>query len=248
MIKIDNDVLDVLTKIQVRGSITTMPPLDRKLYEKTNKVLEILGGKWSRKDKCHAWECDPNEPLSNAVTTGEVLDWRQEYQFFETPIKVVDRMVKFLQRVPNRILEPSAGKGAIISGLYYRFGYAIPIDAVELNPTCAAVILNQYCNVHLACMDFLEMPASTPIYDTIAMNPPFRNGGCAKHIQHAWKFLKPGGELVAITDPGWTFRSDRLHREFREWLDGKILTEEDLPSGTFPTTDIRTKLLDLEKQ
>ena len=56
--RIDDDVLAVLSRSTVVGSSLVIPDqLDRKLYVKTNKVLEAAGGKWNRKARAHVFDC-----------------------------------------------------------------------------------------------------------------------------------------------------------------------------------------------
>lgn len=74
-------------------------------------------------------------------------------------------------------------------------------------------------------------------FDRIIMNPPFEKSADASHIQHAFKFLKPGGRLVAICSAGPFFRSDRKATEFREWLFEAMAEVEDLPAGCFDSIE-----------
>ena len=41
-------------------------------------------------------------------------------------------------------------------------------------------------------------PAGFGTFDRIVMNPPFSRDQDARHVNHAFSFLKPGGKLVAI--------------------------------------------------
>lgn len=71
------------------------------------------------------------------------------------------------------------------------------------------------------------------------MNPPFSHKRDIAHIQHAWKFLQPGGTLVAIASAGVKYRSDAKTHEFRTWLDriGASVTEN---GAIFEDTDVNT--------
>src|SRR5690606_26748710 len=69
------------------------------------------------------------------------------------------------------------------------------------------------------------------------------------HVQHAFKFLKPGGVLVAIMSPGGFFHSTKKAEAFRTWfvsLDGHA---EDLPEGSFKQsgTGVNAKLIAIRK-
>lgn len=55
--RVDDEVLAVLSRAETNGfELKLTGQLDRKLYERTNKVLEAAGGKWSRKAKAHIFE------------------------------------------------------------------------------------------------------------------------------------------------------------------------------------------------
>lgn len=73
--------------------------------------------------------------------------------------------------------------------------------------------------------DFLECtPEQFGKFDYVLMNPPFKNGEDIRHIEHARKFLKPGGRLVAICANG-PRQQERLQTIATHW--------EELPAGTF---------------
>lgn len=86
-------VIQLLKNVTISGHLTTMPTLDRKDYAAVNQALELLGGKWDRKAKAHRWDCDPNDPIVQAIATGEISDWKKEFQFFETPPLLAKHMV-----------------------------------------------------------------------------------------------------------------------------------------------------------
>ena len=70
------------------------------------------------------------------------------------------------------------------------------------------------------------------------MNPPFYGKHYAKHVEHAFKFLKPGGTLTAILPA--TARYDH------GLLEGKW---DDLPVGSFSEsgTNINTTVLTMRQ-
>jgi protein-L-isoaspartate O-methyltransferase len=173
-------------------------------------------------------------------------------QLFPTPPEIAARMVQLAGIEPqHRVLEPSAGTGAIIAAL----------------PECAAVVVversNALCrrlnttpkvsrvvegdflevtsNGHEAPPDlFQQLPESNGSigqFDRILMNPPFENGSDIKHITHALSFLKPGGRLVAICANG---------PRQKEKLQGIADWWEELPPDTFSGTGVRTVLLTVD--
>tara|TARA_R110000737_G_scaffold152329_2_gene181609 strand:- start:4874 stop:8530 length:3657 start_codon:yes stop_codon:yes gene_type:complete len=82
------------------------------------------------------------------------------------------------------------------------------------------------------------------------MNPPFENFQDIEHVQHAFSLLKPGGKLVAIMGAG-VKNSRKKAVEFREWLDNAGSYIEDLPDGSFKTSDrptgVSTVMVTIEK-
>jgi len=75
------------------------------------------------------------------------------------------------------------------------------------------------------------------------MNPPFINGSDIKHIEHALKFLKPGGRLVAICADG-----PRQNATLKPIAEDSGGFWEPLPAGTFKDqgTNVNTVLLTIE--
>ena len=76
-------------------------------------------------------------------------------------------------------------------------------------------------------------------FDRVVMNPPFFGRHYAKHVRHAYKFLKPGGTLVSILPATARYDHNELQGEWR-----------DLPVGSFSEawTNVPTVLLRLVKK
>lgn len=171
-----------------------------------------------------------------------------DYNFFETPKAVIDRMLDFADIQPqDQVLEPSAGQGAI----------ADRIRELLLNPSHLHCVEIQRENINLlrkkgfdvSSMDFLEKKP-VEFADKIVMNPPFSHGRDAAHIEHAFQFLKSGGRLVAVASSGVKFRNDKRTKAFRVWLDlagGEI---HDLPENSFKDsgTGVQTVLIVVDKE
>lgn len=250
--RIDETVLTVLKRCTTKGNVLTLPgQLERSLYVKTNKVLEILGGKWSRKDKGHVFDGEAAEAVEAAVMTGEVTDLKKLYQFFETPAEVVDRMIEAAGiKSGMLILEPSAGHGAIID----RLGETKQVVAVELDPDKCTKLKERYdSSVTVIQGDFLRfnncIGGKVNWFDRVIMNPPFRAGQDVKHVRHAYNIMQDGGRLVSIMSPSYQYRENGVWREFREWLDGVDHDEQELPEGSFAAsgTNVRTVMVTIDK-
>ena len=257
--RLSPEVLATLEHVTVEGSVVRMPQMDRKLYENVNKALLLLGGKWNRIRGGHVFEGDPGDRINDAVATGQIIDPKKEFQFFETPPELARRMVKLCGLMAGqRILEPSAGSGSLIrAAVNDASGFdCCRVTAVELDPKRIAELQEMRSrflnateeNFEILQGDFLKSPNFRQ-FGRIVMNPPFRNGQDLDHVRHAYALLKPNGRMVAITSPGWTFRNDTKHREFREWLVQVGATWEEVPEGAFKAsgTNIRTMLITIEK-
>ena len=227
--KINNDVLAVLSQAIVIGNAVTLTgQLDRKLYVKTNEVLEAAGGKWNRKAKAHLFDGDATEIIEQIILTGEITV-PQDFGYFPTPGPVVNRLMELAEIEPGMlVLEPSAGQGAIAKEV----AKIARVDCVELLPQNAEILMNENIYRTVAIGNFLETYLH-PVYDRIIMNPPFERQADIKHVQHALKFLKPGGRLVSVMSAGVTFRENSLTREFRDLVNSRGGKIEALPEGSF---------------
>lgn len=253
--KVSEKVLNILNAAEVdNGILRVKEQLDRKDYLEVNKVLEAMGGKWSRKDKGHTFSENVEDLLDAMFATGEVTDKKKEFQFYETPKELVKRMIDLAELKKGMfVLEPSAGKGAILNGL---FEWEKEIGIMEsLNVTANDIQKDfyevWYEDVECACnFDFLEYDDSDiQEYDRVIMNPPFTKRQDIAHVNHAWKLLKSGGRLVAVMSAGVKFREDKLTKEFRELVE-KHGRFEEVPEGTFKTsgTMVNTVLCILDKE
>jgi SAM-dependent methyltransferase len=234
---ISKEVLDVLKQSRCEGNRLHLPrQLARDLYVRTAKVIELLGGKWNRSLAAHLFEGDCAERVDEAVIAGEVTDFKKLYQFYETPPDLARRMVAMAEvRAGQRVLEPSAGKGAILKALPQTHR-----TAVELNG--AMVDLVALANrVHYG--DFLQCDGELGTFDRIVANPPFRNGQDVDHVRHMHHLLKAGGILVSVTSPAWQYRTDSKHAEFRAWLEQLDHKVEAVPEGTFKSSGTKVRSL-----
>lgn len=175
----------------------------------------------------------------------ERLQFAQIPGYFPTPAAVVARMMgEAMIGERARVLEPSAGSGAIL-------------DYIKVHHPCASLVA---CERHaslreiltlkgfeLVGSDFLELTREAGTFDRIVMNPPFENGQDIEHIRHAFDLLAPHGRLVAIASMSWEFRQDRKFQDFRAWFNDRRGVSVHLPSGSFKAsgTGVETTMLTL---
>lgn len=199
-------------------------------------------------DKFNEIGCGEGTSLPNAVNTpshgmdkpssldNEVKPTCADLNFFATPKPVVDRIVSIAiehfgseDLRHRKVLEPSAGEGAIAKACYEQ---RARVYCIEINPKMAAE-LDKNSDYHgCECMDFLDKQP-TPALDAVIMNPPFSNNRDIRHVYHAHKFVKRGGILIAVMSNHWRFASDNLSQDFRKWVDDLDYDWTELPSGSF---------------
>lgn len=233
------------------------------LVEKVNKLLaehygEVIGDAMPAED----------DPLANVKTLPA-----KRYGFYPTPDDAASKLLDGIPLLRDkdkpqlRILEPSAGTGNLARRCVrtiaeldghsggrarwaheYRFDNVV--DCVELQPNLANALSNEGIFNRVWCGDFLTMkPEATGLYDFVVMNPPFDRERDIDHVNHALRFLKPDGQLVAIMSAGTEFRETRKSVAFRamiEKLGGKY---RDLPAGSFADvgTYVNTVMLRVRK-
>jgi hypothetical protein len=251
-----NEAQAVLQACTVEGNIVKLPPdqLDRKVYAEVKKALELIGGKWKGgKTYGFVFKTDPTELLAQ-IANGEKRNLKKEYQFYATPAALAENMVSIAELYTDNggafagdILEPSAGQGAIVKAIHAVTGDAVTIYCYELMDINRG-ILEKMPGVKLIGDDFLKA-ASVEQYDRIIANPPFTKNQDIDHILLMYNLLKPGGIMVTLSSPSWTFGSQKKHIEFRQWLVDVDAYIEEIPEDTFKEsgTSIRTVLIKIRK-
>jgi predicted RNA methylase len=242
-VRVSDDVLEVLSRASVDGeSLFLVGQLDRQMYVKVNKVLEAAGGKWNRKAKAHVFDRPAADRIDEIILSGEVEVPKDEYNFFPSPPSVVARLLELADIERGmRVLEPSAGKGAIA---YACADNGATVDCYELMESNFVALAGdiKFCSVRN--MDFLSQ-APEASYDRVVMNPPFAKQQDIKHVLHALKFLKPDGLLVSVMASSVTFRDNKLTQEFRDLIRQRGGEIEALPDGAFKEsgTNVRTVIV-----
>lgn len=243
-----------------------LPPkqLPPPLYKEVNKVLEAAGGTWNKREKAHLFTSDPRERLATAASTLVLnLDLsvaapkiqaaakKKQLQAFYTPATLARRVAELADVAGKTVLEPSAGGGALVQACFEQG--ARRISAVEID-TAAFMSLGKvdvppmdHPGVRFATYeaDFLAMNPRDFIdrVDRVVMNPPFAKGQDIKHVHHAFRFLVPGGRLVAIVAAETPAKD-----AFLRGLPTPSLVEH-VPSGAFKEsgTNVVTRIVVIDK-
>uniref|UniRef100_A0A6M3LRG5 Putative methyltransferase n=1 Tax=viral metagenome TaxID=1070528 RepID=A0A6M3LRG5_9ZZZZ len=220
--KIGSDVADILANSEVNGNQLQLPnvQLERAMYVAVNKVLEGIGGKWNRKAKAHSFSGPVETILEEILLTGEYVNAKTEFQFFQTPDGLARRLVDMANiQEGETCLEPSAGRGRIAH-------YMPGVDCVELNLENREYL--EVAGFHLVGDDFLNF---NKVYDVIVANPPFAKQADISHVTHMIELARR--RVVSVMSNSIQFRTNKKTTEFRELLDrqnGEII---DLPEGSF---------------
>lgn len=218
-------------------------PECKPLLDKVNRVLATYYG----------------EVLPDAADRGaDPADFRvtgtavaKDLAFYPTPPEIVTLALEdFYIKPGDRILEPSAGMGAFVRPLLER---GAQVDAFEIHPDRAAA-LEGIANpdLRVRCANFLTV-LPEPVYDAAVLNPPFCGTHHLDHVRHAFDFLKPGGELIAILPVSAQHGTTPKHERFQAWVTQHMprfrAQWRDLPPESFASLGVRinTVVLRLRK-
>lgn len=192
----------------------------------------------------------PYAAMRESLRTGQAVQVVSAPQLFPTPAALAARMVDLAcPSIGARVLEPSAGTGRLLAALPglvptpvdgSRHTCCAHVVAVEISGPLARQLEGQGLAHEVRRADFLDLePAELGTFDVVLMNPPFANAVDVKHIQHARRFLAPGGRLVAIC-AGGPRQAEALKPIASTW--------EPLPAGTFAEagTGVHTVLLTID--
>lgn len=239
--RVEDDVLAVLSRAETNGNALMLTgQLDRRMYERANKVLEAAGGKWNRKARAHLFDDEAATRVDQIILSGEVEVPKDEFNFFPSPPSVVARLME-LAGVQHgmRVLEPSAGKGAIA---YACADAGATVDCYELMEANFVALAGDARLGAVRHMDFLAQ-APEASYDRVVMNPPFAKQADIRHVLHALRFLKPGGLLVSVMAASVAFRDNKLTQDFRDLIRDRGGDIEALPEGAFKASGTMVRSL-----
>lgn len=206
------------------AGVPTGRPYD---WEALNRhdVAKQAAAAWALLDTPTADTRAADEELRRKI---DALQFAKIPGYFPTPSALVARMIDAADLEPGaRVLEPSAGSGAIADALR---DAGHNVECIERHGSLCEILAAKGHN--LIRGDFTEL-SPCGLYDAALMNPPFENGQDVEHVRRAFDWIKPGGDLVAIMGAGVTFRNDRRYTDFRKWLDDLGGEMIDLPAGTF---------------
>ena len=119
----------------------------------------------------------------------------KDLAYYPTPDTVIDQILAgYTFSNGDKILEPSCGDGRIMDRLRKNRA-SLYVTGVEVDPYRAG--LARAKGHHVMVANFLQC-APDEAWDYVVMNPPFYGRHWKLHLDHALKFLKPGGHLICI--------------------------------------------------
>lgn len=213
------DVIEILKQCTVEDKVVKLPniTLDRNDYLEIKKALELCGGKWkSGKIQGFVFEENPDY-LIDLLLSGKQVNLKKEFQFFATPKEVAETVVNLATfGDKTRILEPSAGRGALINEIN-SFLPNKKVDCYELMDLNASYLKRNVPNANIIGEDFLQHDTSIK-YDCIIMNPPFSKNQDITHVMKAIETCAVGGNVVSVMSNHWRTSDNKKEKAFRELL------------------------------
>ena len=165
-------------------------------WKEAERVLEQIGG--VKNGRMWTFDYCPHDVLHEIQASGVVPD-QVAHQFYPTPSHIVEAMLAEAGiSAGARVLEPSAGTGAIADRVR-EYGPCRPV-CVEISPLHCRILEGKEHDVIEA--DFLEwadeQDALLGSYEYVIMNPPYSEGRALAHLEAARPLLSDGGRIVAL--------------------------------------------------
>ena len=119
--------------------LSVFPQMSDEDYDAIKYRIESLGGHWRERFGGFVFDKNPIDGLNNEETWKPIVhdeyeQWRIQRQFYPTPASVAERVVELAEiSDTHTVLEPSAGKGALLKPLKRTEG----IQAIEIDKELA---------------------------------------------------------------------------------------------------------------
>lgn len=233
----------ILQNCQWDGQLLTLPQVQftQKAYLEAKKWIEETGGSWNTQKQGFTWEFDANRVVGYLLQ-GKRYNLANEFQYFATPDGIADIAVsKFSSLTADmKILEPSAGRGALVKAVRRRCPDAV-VDCFELMPENVP-FLQQVEGANIIGEDFCKCEGK---WQRIIANPPFSGNQDIDHVYMMYDHLQIGGEMSVITSQHWKWSVENKCQYFRKWLEDNNADVTDFGEGEFKDsgTTVRTSLI-----
>lgn len=236
-------LLDEIGFLAVRGGRIELPTLPLQHYPRIKALIQQAGGRYARNGFSFEAGCDIEDVLTRLLA-GEQPNPKKDRQAFFTPAGIASETVAVAAEAlgglaGKRVLDPSAGEGALADEAR---AAGADVLAVEIHGPSAQVLRDKGHDVR-EC-DFLSLsPDDIGLFDAVIANPPFRRDLAVVHVNHMWRFLRPGGVLVSLMPPNWQTGRTRVQREFREFAEAMGASVETLAAGAFKASGTNVTVL-----
>lgn len=242
-------VEEILMHCTLENNIMKLPQVqfNKKSYAEAKKWIEEAGGSWQG-GKVQGFTFPFNaDRVFSILHEGKRCNLQQDFQYFATPPEVADWLVMLAGGVheDEKVLEPSAGTGAIIDAIH-RSCKDLVVDCFELMPENKE-LLSKKSNINILGDDFTTYDLG--LYDKIIANPPFSKNQDIRHVRRMYEHLNNGGTVAAIMSCHWKIASEKECADFREWLKDVHAKVCDIEEGSFKQsgTGIETTAVIIQK-
>lgn len=240
------ELQEIINRCSAVDGVIKLPQvtLERSEYLQVKKLMESNGAKW-KGGKVAGFVCDHADEVLARLQGGDFSDRKKAYQFFETPIEVGKSMARQLCdfKPGMRVLEPSAGRGALITAFRSVYGEDICPDYCELMPDNHRELAEKFGDCQDVGDDFLTAKGLTGQYDRIIANPPFTKGQDMRHIRRMYDCLNDTGRMVSLCSSHFRFASDKESVDFRDWLVRVGANVMQLPKNSFRSSGTDTDVV-----
>lgn len=230
-----NDLEKSISTMIVDGNNLRLPEGTMTNYPAVKKALVTAGGKYQR-GGFFTFKEDV-AVIQGRLCGGEVIDDVKKFQYYPTPAPLAQELVEQVHiSYDHTCLEPSAGQGAIA-----QFMHCYSLWLVEIMPQNIPVLRRTQfpaTHTHIIERDFLTVEGWVPnldnnMFDRIVANPPFTKNQDIKHVLHMVKMLKFEGRMVSVMSNSWRHGSQKLQKQFRDFIELSGSEVVDIPAGTF---------------
>ena len=243
--------VDIINLCEIFGNEVRLPntQFSKKTYSEVKLLLTNAGGSWQGgKIQAFVFPFNPERVISE-LKNGKKINLQQDFQFFETPDVVADWLIMLAGGISENdtVLEPSAGRGAIIRAIHRACPSAM-VECYELMPENRE-FLDKHGNICILGDDFTRETKHDFFYSKIIANPPFSNNQDIDHVRLMYERLQNGGILAAIISQHWKLGQEKKCVNFRNWLESVDAKIYDIDAGEFKTsgTTIATTAIVIKK-
>ena len=204
------EVQKAIASCSIEGDCLRLPSTQwpRDLYLEVKSALTKQGAKYKTGGKFQ-FHGDIGLKIGMMLNRGVAVDEIKKFQSFYTPKDMADTLAFYGQVEGKTVLEPSAGRGALVESCV-RAGCR-SIKCIDINPDCVEKLRRD--GLHgVVCADFLHWQPPPQLFQRVVMNPPFSKKQDIAHVKKAITCLHADGVLAAIVQANHVeaFRKENL--------------------------------------